>query len=161
MKIIFVAPAVVLLTISILLVPACSSRNEAPDPVKVQEEIAEHRKQEVDLVRETVSDHERAGRLTQLLSERDRLISNHAKEIGAYRKQVLELNADYNADRKNFDILMVDYNSQRAAAQIELTELIGAMKSETTPEEWKVISKFQLKSLNPRQLAYGQPAAGD
>ena len=161
MKIIFVAPAVVLLTISILLVPACSSRKEVPDPVKVQEEIAEYRKQEVDLVRETVSDHERAGRLTQLLSERDRLISSHAKEIGAYRKQLSELNADYSADRKSFDILMVGYNSQRAAAQIELTKLIGAMKSETTPEEWKVISKFQLKRLNPRQLAYGQPAAGD
>lgn len=161
MKIVFVAMAVVLSTISLFLVPACASRKEAPDPVKVQEEIAEYRKQEVDLVRETVPDHERAGRLIQLLSERDDLISSHVKEVGAYRKQLSELNADYNADRRSFDVLMGNFNSQRAAAQKELAKLMGVMKSETTPEEWKVISKFQLKRLNPRQLVYGQPAAGE
>jgi hypothetical protein len=29
--------------VSFLLLPACASRKETPDPVKVQEQIAEHR----------------------------------------------------------------------------------------------------------------------
>ena len=86
--------AAVLSAILILVRPACASRNEAPDPVKVQEEIAEYRSQELELVRSTVTDHERADRLIRLLGERDRLISDSVKEIDEDRKQISELNAD-------------------------------------------------------------------
>ena len=161
MKITLTAFAAVIAALFTLLLLACASNKEAPDPVKVQEEIAEYRVQELELVRTTVLDDERADRLIHLLGERDRLISGYAKEISAYRKQISELNADYNADRKSFDMLMANYNSRRAAGQKELIDLIGAMKKETTPEEWKVISKFQLKRLHPRSLTYSQSAAGD
>ena len=151
----------IIASISFLLLPACASRNEAPDPIKVQEEIAEYRNQELELVRITVADHDRADRLIQLLGERDRLISDHTKEINVYREQISALNADYNAKREIFDTLMAGYNNQRATAQKELIALIGAMKKETKAEEWKIISKFQLKRLHPRQLSYGQASQGD
>jgi hypothetical protein len=38
--------------------------------------------------------------------------------------------------------------------------LIADMKKETTSREWKVISKFQLKRLNPRQIGYSQTSEG-
>jgi len=56
---------------------------------------------------------------------------------------------------------MADYNCQRSVAQIAFIDLIADMKKVTTPDEWKVISKYQLKRLNPRALAYGQAQAGD
>lgn len=65
-----------------------------------------------------------------------------------------ELNSDYNAGREHFEVLIADYNGRRSVAQFEITDLIDRMKQETTPEEWKVISQFQLKRLHPRQLAY-------
>ena len=153
--------AAVLSAILILFLPACASRNEAPDPVKVQEEIAEYRSQELELVRSTVTDHERADRLIRFLGERDRLVSDSVKVIDEYRKQISELNADYNADRESFDVLIAEYNSQRATVQKEMTALIRDMKKETTAGEWKIISRFQLKRLHPRKLSYGQASGGD
>ena len=151
----------IFLAIALLLFSACASRKEAPDPVKVQEEIAGYRNQELDLVRATIPDPERADRLILLLGERDKLISDSTKKINEYRERMSQLNADYNADRESFETLVASYNSQRAATQEKFTALIGAMKMETNPGEWKVISKFQLKRLHPRQLTYSQAAAGD
>lgn len=146
---------------SLLLLPACASRKDAPDPIKVQEEIAEYRNQELELVRSTVPDQERADRIIELLGERDRLISDHTKEISAYREQMSALNADYNSERESFDMLMTSYNSQRDTAQKEFIALLEALKKETTAEEWKIISKYQLKRLNPRKLSYGQASGGN
>ncbi len=75
MKTTLTALAAIIAAISILLLPACASRKDAPDPIKVQEEIADYRNQELGLVQSTVSHQERADRLIQLLGERDRLVS--------------------------------------------------------------------------------------
>jgi hypothetical protein len=88
-------------------------------------------------------------------------MAGYVKEIGAYREQMSELNADYNADRKSLEMLIANYNSQRAAGQREFLDLIGLMKMETTPEEWRSISRFQLKRLDPRQMTYSQVTVGD
>jgi len=160
MKKILITATATLAAISFLLLPACASRKEAPDPVKVQEQIAEDRSQELDLVRSTVLDEERAERLIDLLADRYRLIADHSKEIGAHRDRMSVLNADYNAERKSFDVLIASYNSQRATAQKEFVSLIEAMKKETTAEEWKVITKYQLKRLDHRKLTYSQPSGG-
>jgi len=34
------------------------------------------------------------------------------------------------------------------------------MKKETTVDKWKVISKYQLKRLNPRQTGYREAQGG-
>lgn len=161
MKTTLTAVAAVLTALTLALLPACASRKEAPDPLKVQAEIAEYRSQELELVRTTVLDDQRANQLIQLISERDRLISGYVKEIQTYRKKMAELNAGYDTERKSLDDLMSNYNIRRSAAQQELVDLIADMKMATTPEEWKVISKFQLKRLNPRTLVYSQTQAGD
>ena len=44
------------------------------DPAAVQEQIANYRAQETDLVRSTVLDEDRADRIIALLDQRDRLI---------------------------------------------------------------------------------------
>lgn len=150
----------ILTAISFLLLPACAWHKEAPDPVKVQEQIAEYRSQELDLVRSTVLDEERTERLIDLLADRDRVIANHTKVIKTYKEEMSALNADYNAQRESFDVLLTGYNDQRATSQKELLSLIKAMKKETTAAEWKIISKFQIKRLEPRELTYNQPSGG-
>ncbi len=146
--------------LSIVLLPSCASLNKAPDPVKIQEAIAEYRNQELELIRETIPESERADRFIHLLGERDRLLAKLSEDIGAYRMQLSELNGDYNADRRSFDTLIDGFNQKRAAGQLEIIGLIAAMKMETTPEEWKVIARFQNKRLDPRRLTYGQAATG-
>ena len=149
------------ITVTVVLVlAACASRKEAPDPAAVQEQIAEYRAQEIDLVRSTVLGADRAERLIALLGERDRLISDHVKEIIAHREEISALNADYDAERESFDVLLNKYNKQRESAQREIVALIAAMKKETTVDEWNVISKYQLKRLNPRHTGYQQASGG-
>jgi hypothetical protein len=160
MKKIPITSAAIIAVISLLLLPACASNKEVPDPAKVQEQIAEYRSQELELVRSTVLDDERATRLIGLLADRDRMIASHKKVINTYREEMSALNADYNARRESFDVLMTGYNDQRATAQKEFTSLIEAMKKETTAEEWKTISKYQIKRLEPRALTYDQQSGG-
>ncbi len=152
----FITIAVAFLATLILLMPACASRKEAPDPILVQKEIAEYRAQELDLIRSTVLNRERADRLIELLGKRDQLVSNFVKIIAEYRKEMAALNADYHAERESFDMLMASYNRQRSAAQHEFVALIGAMKKTATADEWKIISRYQTKKIHPRKLIYGQ-----
>jgi len=160
MKISLTTIAIASTALFVLVLAACASRKEAPDPAAVQEQIAEYRVEEIDLVRSTVLDVDRAERLIALLGERDQLVSDHVKEIVAHRAEVSALNADYNAERESFDVLLNKYNKQRESAQREIVALIAAMKKETTADEWKVISKYQLKRLNPRQTGYQQASGG-
>jgi hypothetical protein len=160
MKTTITTTAVAMTTISILVLAACASRKEAPDAVAVQEQISELRAQEIDLVRSTVLDDDRADRFIALLDKRDRLISRHVEEIVAYRKEISALNADYDAERESFNVLVSRYNNQRESAQREIVALIADMKKETTVDEWKIISKYQIKKVNPRQTTYSQTSGG-
>jgi hypothetical protein len=158
MKTVLIAIAATLSAMSVLLLPACSSRNEAPDPVAVQEELAGNRNQELELVRATITDQERAERFVGLLNQRDKLVADYTKGVQQYRAEMAKLNANYDADRESFDSLIAGFNGRRAVAQEEFIDLAVAMKRETTPEEWKAISRFQLKKLDPRRLTYGRAA---
>ena len=156
----FTKIAIAIIAIVVLVLAACASRKEAPDPAAVQEQIAEYRAEEIDLIRTTVLDEDRADRLVALLGERDRLISDHVNEITAYRKEMSALNANYDAERESFDELLDNYNKQRESAQRDIVALLATMKKETTVDEWKIISKYQLKRLNPRQTGYRDVQGG-
>ncbi len=148
---------IAILAVSLL---SCASLRQLPDPEEIRAQIAEAREQEIELVRATVADPERAERLLELLVERDHLVSKHAKRVIEHRERIAALTADYDARREDFEALLADFNRQRAAAQKETIDLVAAMKAATTAEEWKVIARFQLKRLEPRKLVYGAAAQG-
>ncbi len=154
--ILIVAPVL----LAIILLSSCATFNQPPDPAKVQTQIAEYRQQEIELVRDTVSDPARVERLLELLAERDRLVEAHAQRVTAHRERMAALAADYDARREDFETLLADFNRQRASAQKDTIDLVAAMKAATTADEWKVISRFQLKRLHPRELAYGTATPG-
>jgi hypothetical protein len=126
----------------------------------VQAQIIDAREQEIALVRATVADTGRSERFMELLRERDRLVEKHARLLVAHRERMAALTADYDARREDFEALLADFNKQRATAQKETIDLVAAMKAATTADEWKTISKFQLKRLEPRKLVYGAAAQG-
>jgi hypothetical protein len=154
---IFLATACVFV---VVLLASCATLTQPPDPGKVQAQIAEAREQEIELVLATVADPVRAERFVELLRERDRLVEQHARGLVAYREKIAALTADYDARREDFEALLADFNRQRESAQQETIDLVAAMKGATTPDEWKTISRFQLKRLDPRKLIYGSAARG-
>ena len=147
-------------TLVALLLASCATLKQAPDPGKVQAQIAEARAQELALVRSTVADPARAERLLGLLVERDRLVEKHARLLMAHREQMAALAADYDARREDFEVLLAEFNRQRAVAQKETVDLVADMKATATADEWAAISKFQLKRLEPRKLVYSTAAHG-
>jgi peptidoglycan hydrolase CwlO-like protein len=151
-------PAIAFLTAIVLA--SCATLSQPPDPAEIRAQIAEAREQEIELVRATVADPEQAERLLELLAERDRLVAEHAKRVIEHRQKIAALTADYDARREDFEALLADFNRQRASAQKATIGLVAAMKAATTAEEWKVISRFQLKRLEPQKLVYGAAAQG-
>lgn len=147
-------------SLSVVLLISCTTLGQPPDPAKVQAQIIDAREQEIALVRATVADTGRSERFMELLRERDRLVEKHARLLVAHRERMAALTADYDARREDFEALLADFNKQRATAQKETIDLVAAMKAATTADEWKTISKFQLKRLEPRKLVYGAAAQG-
>ncbi len=144
----------------VVLLASCATLTQPPDPAKVQAQIAEAREQEIELVRATVADPVRAERFVELLGERDRLVQQHARGLVAYRQKLAALTEDYDTRREDLEALLADFNRQRESAQQETIDLVVAMKGATTADEWKTISRFQLKRLDPRKLVYGTAARG-
>ena len=155
---IFIAATACLAAVALL---SCAGLRQPPDPAKVQMKIAAAREKEIALVRETVSEPARAERFVELLGERDRLVEKHAKHVIEHREKMAVLAADYDAEREEFEALLTEFNRQRALAQKETIDLVVAMKATTTADEWKAISRFQLKRLQPRELIYGAAAQGN
>ena len=137
-----------------LFLQSCSSVNQAPDPAAVRLAILEAREEEQKLVRSTIGDPQRLGAFLALIDQRDEVLQEYAAKIGKYRRDFALLNADYDAQRSDFEKLVSEYNEQRTVTQQELLELIESMKRSTTSEEWRAISEFQKKRLHPRRLAY-------
>lgn len=143
-----------------LLLAGCDFAREPPEPQKIQEQLAIYRKQEQNMILATVADPDRADRLLALIAERDELIAHASSTINTFRDQMTALNADYHADRASFKTLVASYSSQREVVQRRFVAVIGQMKAVATPDEWRDISRFQTKQLNPRQLVYGTPGKG-
>ena len=138
-----------------LAIAACASFQSAPDPARVEREIAASKASELELVRSTIRDPVRTERFIDLLAQREQLMQRFVGQIIDHRKRMKVLNADYNTERSDFETQLADYNRKRAIAQQELVELITAMKQTTTADEWREIAAFQLDRLDPRHLAFG------
>jgi len=149
------------LTVSLLVVVAsCGTFRSAPDPARIEEELQKARLDELALVRSTIEPAQRAEEFIGLLVERDRLLERYAEQISGHREKLAALNADYSAQRADFDALLEEFNRNRAAAQIALIDLTGKMKQATTDDEWREIADFQTARLDLRQLAYRDRTGG-
>ena len=155
-----IATTAALAVATLMLLPACAGRKGPPDPAKVQQKMTATLDGEKELIRSTVASAERAESLVALLDERDRLVAEHTEIVRGYREQMMALNADYGAERESFEEAIAGYNNERMEVQREFVELIDAMKKEASAEEWKAVAKYQIKKLNPRELAYKQAGGG-
>jgi hypothetical protein len=137
-----------------LLLNSCSLFNRESDPLKVEQQLAQARAGERELVQSVIADTERVDRFIALIDVRDQLAREQLEATKQQRDRITAISTDYQATREDFEVAFRSYNEARKKNQREYLAVVAAMKGATTAEEWKVISKYQLKSLNPRQLAY-------
>ena len=155
-----IGTTVALAVVVLMLLPACAGRKGPPDPEKIQRKMTATLEGEKELIRSKIASPERADSLIALLDDRDRLVAEHTKTVADYRDQMKALNADYDAERSDFDDAVAAYNENRAKWQSEYVDLIGTMKAEASADEWKAIAKYQLGKLNPREMAYKEAGGG-
>lgn len=134
----------------------CAGRGGPPDPAEVARKLQQTKNDERALVEMRVADPERAERVIGLLDERDRLVTGQAERVAEHWRRMGELNADHAASREDFERAVAGFNRDRQAWQRRMVELLAEMKAATDAEEWKRISKFQLKKLDPRNPVYAR-----
>jgi hypothetical protein len=139
---------------AVLLLNSCSLFKRETDPLKIEQQLAQAREGERELVQSVIADQERAERFVALIAERDRLAREQARAVRQQSERIAELSTSYHLTRDDFNRAFQTYNDARASNQSDYLAVVAAMKGETTAEEWRAISKYQLKKLNPRQLAY-------
>lgn len=150
------APIVPVIVLAIVL--GCASGSKPVDPAAVQAKVEASEAEFRDLANDTIEDRDRAATFIRLLDERDALIADHAGAVRRYAETMKALNADYDASRDDFERVARQYNSDRRLSQSRFVDLMSRMKAATTDKEWKKLSKFELKELDPRKLAYAPGA---
>lgn len=144
---------------ALVIVLGCASGSKPIDPAAVQARVAASEARYRELARSTIADADRAGTFVGLLDEREALIADQAEAVREYARALKALNADYDATRNDFEQVVLAYNAKRRLAHSRFVDLMTRMKAATTEDEWKKLSKFELKELNPRSLVYA-PAGG-
>lgn len=139
---------------AVIIVFGCASGSKSLDPEAVQAKVAASEARYRDLVQKTIVDTDRARAFVGLLDERETLIEAQAHAVREYTEALTVLNADYDASRSDFERVVLTYNSERRVAHSRFVDLTSRMKDTTTDDEWKKLSKFELKELNPRSMVY-------
>jgi hypothetical protein len=88
-----------------------------------------------------VPDPARAARVKQLGRELVALQQTMAAEFSALNEQAVALNADYHATAEAATKLARDYQERRRAAFARYRDLVFAMRSEVSREEWKSLTR--------------------
>jgi len=143
----------------LVVVLGCASGSKPIDPEAVQAKVAASEARYRELARSTIADADRARTFVELLDERETLIAAQAEAVQEYAGAPKALNTDYDASRGDFERTILAYNSERRLTHSRFVDLMSRMKATTTEDEWKKLSKFELKELNPRSLVYA-PAKG-
>jgi len=128
LSILLAAGGVVLL--AALLVNGCASH---PSPVDPAFETLESL---LEAVRANVSDPARAERIEALLPRLKSEYERFGRDLLATRKQLFELNRDYDAKRADFEAIWKRFREVRTAFARTMFDLRRQVAALTTTEEW-------------------------
>ncbi len=127
-------------TASVLLLGACllfaGCGKPPPDPTQ-------RRADEITLIRQVLTDPERADRLLGLIEQRDLQAEETRAMRAKFRREMRLLNADFDARREVLVEIIDVFNRERAAELLRYIELVTAMKATSTATEWQAIANFQ------------------
>jgi DNA anti-recombination protein RmuC len=112
---------------------SCSS---SPKKVELTEETTEHWNAQVE---ETIKEPERAAKLKLLGQQLIDVSSSIQQDIEAANQQVIALNENYDASHEELQKIVSDFSEKRNPKFEEYRDIIFAMRSEVSAEEWKAL----------------------
>jgi len=92
-------------------------------------------------VDKTISEPERAAKLKKLGQQMIDVADSIQSDVEALNQKVMLLNEDYAATHEELQQMVDDFAEQRNPKFSEYRDIIFAMRSEVSPEEWKALTK--------------------
>ena len=92
-------------------------------------------------VDETIKEPARAAELKRLGQQLIDVSASIQKDIAEFNKKAMALNENYDATHEELQQLMDDLTEKRNPKYAEYRDLIFAMRSEVSAEEWKALNK--------------------
>lgn len=129
-----IASLVALVPFAFMLFVSCSS---TPKKVELTEETAQHWNAAVE---KTIAEPERAAKLKKLGQQLIDVSNSIQQDIEAFNKKASVLNENYGATHQELQQLIDEFSEQRNPNFTEYRNIIFAMRSVVSAEEWKALT---------------------
>lgn len=124
-----------LLSLMFLIGVSCSS---APKKVELTDETVDHWNATVEKV---IAEPERAAKLKNLGQQLFNVSESIQQDIEVLNQKAMALNENYDASKEEFQQLVNDFAEKRDPKFDNYRDIIFAMRSEVSAEEWKHLMK--------------------
>jgi len=91
-------------------------------------------------ISENIDDPKKSSEMFALVDSLEQMLEEFDVDVQNYYRQILEVNADYNATREDFERVRSRFETRRKAARREAMALRFQLKNLATKEEWKRLS---------------------
>jgi hypothetical protein len=118
-----------------LLFVSCSS---SPKRVELNNETAQDWNATVD---KTIKDSQRAEKLKQLGQQLIDVSSSIQQDVEAFNQKAMALNEKYDATHDELQQMIDEFSAQRNPKFAEYRDIIFAMRSEVSAEEWQALTR--------------------
>ena len=119
----------------LLLFVSCSS---SPKNLELTDETTQEWNATVD---KTITEPERAAKLKQLGQQMIDVSRSIQQDIETFNQKAMALNENYDATHDELQQLIDAFSAQRNPKFAEYRDIIFAMRSEVSAEEWKALTK--------------------
>lgn len=92
-------------------------------------------------VDETIKEQQRAVKLKQLGQQLIDVSTSIQQDIADFNQKAMVLNENHDATHEEFQQLIDEMKEKRAPKYVEYRDIIFAMRSEVSADEWKALNK--------------------
>ena len=130
-----IAFSVVLVPLVLALFVACSS---SPKKHALTDETVAQWYATVD---KTITEPQRAAKLKELGQQMIDVADSIQQDVEALNQKITLLNEDYAATHEELQQMIDEFSEKRNPKFAEYRDIVFAMRSEVSPEEWKALTK--------------------
>ena len=130
-----IAFSVVLVPLVLALFVACSS---SPKKHALTDETVVQWNATVD---RTITEPQRAAKLKELGQQMIDVADSIQQDVEALNQKITLLNEDYAATHEELQQMIDEFSEKRNPKFAEYRDIVFAMRSEVSPEEWKALTK--------------------
>jgi len=128
--------AYLLLALMPLIFWVLTSCSSAPKKVELTSETVAQWNAAVE---KTIKEPQRSARLKDLGQQLIDVSNSIAQDIEMYNQKLMTLNENYDATKAEFQQLVGDFVNERNPKFTQYRDILFAMRSEVSAEEWKVL----------------------